>query len=146
MVWNLPLEKLNQGQANLLKVVCMLTKESVFRAQRYFDAVRHEQVVENTDILLREPFRHMVDIYDSAAAKHLTDFMVLRVMLLPEGLKATAELLRTLIRPNDQMGLGLRKDAVYVLLSNATSDEGEFVIERLAGVGLTAVNANHELI
>ena len=146
MVWNLPLEKLNQGQANLLKVVCMLTKESVFRAQRYFDAVRHEQVVEDTDILLREPFRGMVDIYDSAAAKHLTDFMVLRVMLLPEGLKATAELLRTLIRPNDQLGLGLRKDAVYVLLSNATSDEGEFVIERLAGVGLTAVNANHELI
>jgi nucleoside-diphosphate-sugar epimerase len=146
MVWNLPLEKLNQGQANLLKVICLLTKESVFRAQRYYEMIRNEQHVPDTDVLLREPFRHMVDIYDEAASRRLTDFMVLRVMLLPEGIKATAEVLREHIRPNDYLGLGLRRDAVYVLLSNATPAEGENVIKRLASFGITSVNANHELI
>jgi hypothetical protein len=67
-------------------------------------------------------------------------------MLLPEGIKATAEVLREHIRPNDYLGLGLRRDAVYVLLSNATPAEGENVIKRLASFGITSVNANHELI
>lgn len=146
MVWNLPLEKLNQGQANLLKVICLLTKESVFRAQRYYEAIQHEQHVPDTDVLLREPFKNMVDTYDAAAARHLTDFMVLRVMQLPGGIKPTADRLREHIRPNDFLGLGLRDDAIYVLLSNTTSEEGEAVIKRLASYGFTSANANHELI
>ena len=146
MVWTLPIEKMTLGQANLLTVVARLTQDSVARARRYYEAIRHTRHVEGTDVLLRDPFRKLVDMYDNAAEKRLTEFVVLRVMLLPEGLHETEKILKDNIRPNDYMGLGLRSDAMYVLVSNTDDEGGQRVIERLGKAGLTSVNANHELI
>ena len=146
MIWTLPLEKMTLGQANLLEVACRLMQESTMRARQYYTAIQHTQCVPNTDVLLREPFRHMVDMYDDAVEKKLTEFSVLRVMLNEEGLEATAHLLKNTLRVNDYYGLGYRTDAIYVLLPNTDAIGSERTIERLAEVGLKAFIANHELI
>ena len=146
MVWTLPIEKMTMGQANLLTVACRLTQDSVLRARHYYQAVRHEQTYEDTTVLLREPFRRLVDIFDQAAEKKLTEFLALRFDNIPEKDKKEEALrLAKVVRQNDQLGLG-KNGHIYAVISNTPISGAERAIERFKEKGFTAVIADHELI
>lgn len=146
MIWTLPVEKLTLGQANLLTIVCRLTKDSVLRARHYYMEIQQDQHYGETSVLLREPFRRLVDMFDWAEEHRLTEFIILRVYYTDGGLLDTAERLESLVRPNDYRGMGLREDAIYVIITNTSVTDAEMIIDRLAENGIRAVIAEHELI
>ena len=142
MVWTLPMEKMTMGQANLLTVTCLLMRDSVFRARNYYEAVRHTQVVGNTPVLQREPYRRLLDTYEDAVSRRLTVFALLKIGCY-EDLGEIWGKLSTLVRANDYPGLG-KDGTLYVLISNTDHSGAEIVAERLKRYGIAASVADPE--
>ena len=84
MIWRLPWEKMTLGQANLLTVTDALIRDAVLRANRYLDAVRNERFIGNSPVLNEMVFSALVQAYENAERRGLTEYSLVWVEMPAE--------------------------------------------------------------
>ena len=136
-VWGIPLERLNLGLANMLKVVSYLIQNAVLRANRYQEALEKERYREGTQILESRAFSNLVKAYLKAQDRNLTQCSLLEIKGNREEITKT-EAIEKLLRGTDYIG-ELADGKLYILLSNTDYTGSQKVIERLNGIGYEAI-------
>ncbi len=129
MVWGISWDRMTLGQANLLTVVSYLIQNAVLRANRYMSALEEKRYVEDTRILEPEAFSSLVDAYQKAKKRNLTECTLLHILEKPEYAEKAAEVLKDNLRQSDYMGK-LKDGELYVLLSNTNHVEAGVVVHR----------------
>lgn len=138
MVWGLPWERMNLGQANMLKVTGYLIQNSVLRAERYLDAVTSTRYEQGTDILESDAFTRLLKGFISAQKRNLAVCSVLKIGgYLLNGDKEAAREVADALRNTDYLGR-MNDNGLYVLLTNTSEENAVSVIERIRRKDLTA--------
>jgi len=134
MVWGIPWERMNLGQANMLTVVGYLIQNAVIRANRFIEVLRHERYVEGTNVLETRAFRSLVNAYINAFHKGLAEYTLLSVNCNDEDQYAVAAKLQAHMRQTDSFGI-LEDENLYVLLTNTPQKDASFVMNRFSESG-----------
>ena len=134
MVWGIPWERMTLGQANLLVVISFLIQNAVLRAGRYMAALEQQRYLEDTNILEPEAFTSLVEAYQKARKKNLTECTLLQIQTGQENFERAGKVLTKNLRQTDYLGTML-DGRLYVLLSNTVREEAEIVINRFADAG-----------
>ena len=138
MVWTKNLHKVNQYECDMLAIVCRLIESSMIRANRYLDAVRHENYIEGTRILKEGPFLESYHHYLEGSSQGVFHFSLL--YLAPE--EADTDAVQRMTRDTDV--LGMAGGAVYILLPFANEGDSAFVVKRFAEAGMNVVSVPKE--
>lgn len=133
MVWGIPWDCMNQGQANMLRIAGYLIQNAVVRANRYMDALEQERYLGGTNILDNEAFDSLLNAFMSAESKGLTKASVLKIDCLPSQNQAAGDALGSKLRQTDF--LGIHAGRLYALLSNTDEKDADFVINRFKEAG-----------
>ena len=134
MVWGIPWERMTLSQANMLVIIGYLIQNAVIRANRYLEALEKERYMEGTRVLETEAFVSLVRAYLSARNKGLTECTVLQLTYKDVDLEKAGTDLSKLIRQSDYLG-EMPDGYLYVLLSNTSTHDAEFVLKRFANAG-----------
>ncbi len=132
MAWGIPWEAMTLGQANLMSIVGSLIREAVLRAGQYMKALESQRYEEGSNILNRQSFSALIQMFRTAQARGLTDCTLLRY----EGENAIARAgeIGALLRQSDYLG-SMGDGDLYILLPNADVNDAQFAIKRLAAHG-----------
>jgi len=135
-VWGLSWEQMTLGQSNQLTIVGSLIQNAVLRANKYMDALEHQRYVADSRMLVPEAFATLVNAHLQAGDKGLTECTLLRILSsVNEGDRiADGKLLVSKLRLSDYVGT-LSDGNLYVLLTNTTNKDADFVIQRFAALG-----------
>jgi hypothetical protein len=139
MVWGIPWDRMNLGQANMLRIAGYLIQNAVLRANRYMDALENTRYESGTDVLSVDAFSSLVRAFISAEQRDLTECCILRVdseKPVDEDKMATA--VGKTLRNSDYLGR-LPDGGLYILLSNTSDENAGYVINRIKGEGYRAV-------
>lgn len=128
MIWKLPWEKMTLGQANLLAVTGALIQNATLRANRYLEALHQERFEGDTPILKAEAFESMLEAYQRAEERSLTEFTVLQADLGGRDPEEVGREVAKAMRANDFVGHG-KDGGIYMLLTN-TDDAGAQIVAR----------------
>lgn len=134
MIWGLSWERMTLGQANFLMVVSYLIQNAVLRANRYMQALQEKRYLADTNILEEEAFGSLVNAYQKAKNRNLTECTLLKIEESAEQCKQTGKILEGNLRHSDYLGR-LSDGGLYVLLANTNTDEAEIVIQRFREKG-----------
>ncbi len=140
MVWGIPWDHMNLGQANMLKVIGLLIQNAVVRANNFMDALEQQRYLEGTRILETGAFTSLVRAFLNAQRRELTIATVLRLNFKNVGDTRELETASHMIRSSDYMG-SLSDKNYYLLLSNTDREAAKFVIDRFdkKGIGTTVM-------
>jgi nucleoside-diphosphate-sugar epimerase len=139
MVWGIPWERMNIGEANLFTVVSFLIRNAMLRANRYQRAMEKEKYRPGTHILEKETFRSLVRAYLDAQRKELTECALLSVDVSKEQTDAAvSEKLEKALRSTDYIGEA-EPGSLYVLLPNTDQAGVQNVLHRMKAIGCKAV-------
>jgi hypothetical protein len=138
MVWGVPWERMNIGEANLLTVVSFLIRNAVLRANRYQKALEKEKYCPGTHILERDTFRSLVKAYLKAQKKQLTECALLAVEVTQGQLENASQKLEKALRSTDYIGEA-EPGKLYILLPNTDNTGVENVQKRIEDLGGIAV-------
>lgn len=130
MVWTIPWERMTLGQANQLVVIGSLIQDAVVRASRYISALEEERYINGTKMLDADAFGGLVTAYINAQKKGLTDCMILRLRDSENMPDDIGNQLAETLRDHDYAGR-LEDNRIYILLSNATRVDAQYVMKRL---------------
>ncbi|MCR5452830.1 MAG: sugar nucleotide-binding protein [Lachnospiraceae bacterium] len=138
MVWGIPWDRMNLGQANMLRIAGYLIQNSVLRANRYMDALENTRYEGETDVLAVDAFTALVRAFTSAEQRDLTECCILKVESKGKGDEdAMAAAVGKTLRNSDYLGR-LSDGGLYTLLSNTSDENAEYVINRIKGEGYRA--------
>ncbi len=138
MVWGIPWDRMNLGQANMLRIAGFLIQNAVLRANRYMDALEKERYVSGTQMLDEEAFSTLLKAFVSAEQRDLTECCVLKITGIPEsGEEDCARAIVAILRNSDYFGK-LPDGHLYALLSNTSRENAAFVIGRIEKAGYGA--------
>jgi hypothetical protein len=137
MVWGVPWERMNIGEANLLTVVSYLIRNAVMRANRYQKALERDKYRPGTHILERDTFRSLVKAYLNAQKKNLTECALLDVDVTFGQVEAVSEKLEKALRSTDYIG-EIEPGQLYVLLPNTDQSGVQNVMHRIEELGCKA--------
>lgn len=129
LCYQVPFQNLTLSYRNLIDVMTRLINSSLDRSFGYIDAVQLDRYVGNTNALKQDYFERIVMQKEQAKVELNIPYTLLHIRdsLTDTVLHSVDATLRT----TDY--LGYRDDnELYALLSNATVDESQIVIERLA--------------
>lgn len=129
-VWNVPWENMTLSQANLLTVTGLMIRDFVDRAKKYMARMEYRRYAENCHIMEVEAFETKRAAFQSAAARHLTEY---RLLEIKEKIAFTAEdyeRLDGLLRQTDNIGYN-RDGKLIVLLANSDDEARNAVSARL---------------
>lgn len=137
LIENMDFEKLTLYYYNLFKVVVSLVSSAITKAYLYEQAIIENSYHIGTMIMKEEQFRKLFIIRQEAASNHLSEFTILYVedSFDFETCKLKSKMIAEKIRENDYIGFW-EDGKMYVLLSNTSEKDAEFVIERLLKVGV----------
>jgi nucleoside-diphosphate-sugar epimerase len=139
MVWGIPWERMNIGEANLFTIVSFLIRNAMLRANRYQRAMEKEKYRPGTHILEKETFRSLVKAYLEAQRKELTECALLSVDVSKEQTDAdVSEKLEKALRSTDYIGEA-ESGSLYVLLPNTDQAGVQNVLHRMKAIGCKAV-------
>ncbi|RHB49586.1 hypothetical protein DW881_07250 [Exiguobacterium sp. AM39-5BH] len=129
LCYQVPFQNLTLSYRNLIDVMTRLINSSLDRSFGYIDAVQLDRYVGNTNALKQDYFERIVIQKEQAKVELNIPYTLLHIR---ESLTDTVlHSVDATLRTTDY--LGYRDDnELYALLSNATMDESQIVIERLA--------------
>ena len=141
MVWGIPWERMTLGQANLLKVISYLIQNAVLRSNRYMAALKSQRYIGDTKIMEMEAFSSLVNAYENAKLKGLTECTLLCLDARIEEYREIGDRVSEMLRQTDYLGvLGDKK--LYILLANTNSKDAEPVINRFEAQGLNVARSD----
>lgn len=129
LCYQVPFQNLTLSYRNLIDVMTRLINSSLDRSFGYIDAVQLDRYVGNTNALKQDYFERIVTQKEQAKRELNIPYTLLHIR---DSLTDTViHSVDATLRTTDY--LGYREDnELYALLSNATVDESQIVIERLA--------------
>jgi len=135
-VWGLSWEQMTLGQSNQLTIISSLIQNAVLRANKYMEALEQQRYVADSRMLVEDAFATLVSAHMQASDKGLTECTLLRILTsMHDGDQvADGTLLASKLRLSDYVGT-LADNQLYVLLSNTSNKDADFVINRFAGLG-----------
>lgn len=136
MVWGIPWEFMNLGQANMLRVAGLLIQNSTIQGNRYMAALEEKRYVSGTSLLENEAFSSLLRAYIKARDKGLTECCVLEIDVENEKAEEAGTALSKKLRQSDF--IGFKDSKLYALLSNTSKNDADFVIDRFFEVGYRA--------
>ena len=129
---------------NLFKVLCGLIQASLLRSLQVKKIQHAEQCVPGTFRLLKpEVFRHEVEVAEKLQEEHVSCYQLIRIDCGNLTVEEAEQSILGKIRENDEIGLW-KDGSIWLLLTQAFSENLHFVIERLESTGLS-VQAKEEL-
>lgn len=134
MIWGIPWERMTLGQANQLVVISALIQNAVLRANRYMSALEDKRYVGDSRMLEQGAFTALMSAYLKAEARGLTECTVLKIDADPAKYNEVGAALATKLRNSDYIGT-LEDGCLYSLLSNTSTEDARFVINRFKEVG-----------
>lgn len=134
MIWGLPWERMTLGQANMLTVIGYLIQNAVVRANRYLAALEEQRYIQGTDILEEGAFTSLVKAYLQARSKELTECTMIAVDTGGMAQEEASRILKHKVRQSDYLGR-LNDGNLYVLLSNTSQEDADFVKKRFVDAG-----------
>lgn len=134
MVWGIPWERMNLGQANMLKIVGYLIQNAVIRANNYMEALEEKRYVSESQILEEEAFSSLARAYMNAKAKGLTECTIVRIDTTEDNYQQAGAIIGGKLRNTDYLGR-MSDGNLHVLLSNTNQKDAEFVLKRFAETG-----------
>lgn len=134
MIWGISWERMTLGQANRLVVISYLIQNAVVSANRYMESLEHQRYIEGTSILEAEAFGVLVQAFQSAKARGLTECSILEIEVPAEQYEEAGAALRKKLRQSDYLGR-LKDGKLYVLLSNTDSASAQVVIDKFEETG-----------
>lgn len=134
MVWGIPWERMTLGQANMLTVIGYLIQNAVVRANRYLGALEQQRYIAGTQILEEEAFTSLVKAYLQARSKELTECTMICVDTGTMTQEEVSAALSSKVRQSDFLGR-LNDGRLYVLLSNTSNADADFVKKRFMEAG-----------
>jgi len=132
MVWGIPWEAMTLGQANMMSIVGSLIREAVLRAGQYMKALESQRYEKDSNILNKQAFSALVQMFQSAQARGLTDCTLLRYA--GENAISKSGEIGAFLRQSDYLG-SMEDGSLYILLPNADAGDAQFVIKRFADKG-----------
>ncbi|TCI64068.1 NAD-dependent epimerase/dehydratase family protein [Exiguobacterium sp. SH3S1] len=129
LCYQVPFQNLTLSYRNLIDVMTRLINSSLDRSFGYIDAVQLDRYVRNTNALKQDYFERIVIQKEQGKIELNIPYTLLHIRnsITDNVIHSVDSTLRT----TDY--LGYRDDnELYALLSNATADESQIVIERLA--------------
>lgn len=135
-VWGLSWEQMTLGQSNQLTIISSLIQNAVLRANKYVEALEQHRYVADSRMLVTDAFSTLVSAHMQASDKGLTECTLLRVLTsMNDGDQvADGTVLASKLRLSDYVGT-LSDNKLYVLLSNTSNKDADFVINRFAALG-----------
>ena len=133
-VWGLSWEQMTLGQSNQLAIISSLIQNAVLRADRYMEALEQQRHVAGSTMLVTDAFTKLVKAHMQASDKGLTECTLLRVLTSSGNPYEDGKVLSSKLRLSDYVGT-LEDGSLYVLLSNTTRKDADFVINRFKSMG-----------
>ena len=131
MIWTLPFENNNLYQVNIFGIVCKLIERSLNIGYEYIESISRNYNKKNDNIVDRESFNKIVNLYKAGAEENIVDFFLIGVEIDTDIDRSEFnEILKSCIRETDFIGEG-KKDTMRILLTNTNEEQSKFVIERL---------------
>jgi UDP-glucuronate decarboxylase len=143
-LYHIQFEQLTLHYQNLLKVVVNLISTSLTRAYDYLLATNQERYIEGTMILKPDYFSKLLENKESMKEQLGIDFAVIELLWTPD-MNQTLQLLESSLRTTDYIGMN-KQGQTFILFSNTTEQEADYVISRLKRLSLPVTIANKEYI
>ncbi|WP_214825779.1 NAD-dependent epimerase/dehydratase family protein [Exiguobacterium algae] len=135
LCYDVPFQNLTLSYRNLIDVMTRLINTSLDRSFGYIDAVQFDRYVADTNALKSEYFERILVQKEQAKRELHIPYTLLHIQ--EAASEEVARSVETTLRTTDY--LGYRTDGrLYALLSNATREESQIVIDRLAHKAIQA--------
>ncbi|WP_166242816.1 NAD-dependent epimerase/dehydratase family protein [Paenibacillus turpanensis] len=121
---------------NLLKIVADLISSTLTRAHSYVEATSGTRFIEGTSILKDEVFAGIVESKQAAKNRYGIEFILLSAGTSSSLSEESKSRIPSLLRETDYTGLGSDGE-LYVLLSNSSLTEAQFVLDRFSKNGIS---------
>lgn len=136
MVWSLPFENNNLYQRNVFGVLCKLIERSLTIAYEYMDNISKSYNGKADNILGKEAFEKILEIYNIGLEQGIAEFFLMRVKKsIDMSNDEFTEILRKNVRETDYIGEDTL-DTMKVLLANTNEEESVYVRNRLESNGI----------
>ena len=136
MIWGLSWDAMTLGTANMLAITASLIQNAVLRAERYLEALEEERYSSRYGVLEEEAFAGLLEIYENARKKQLTNYTLLQVENDGELSENIGAELSKYLRQSDYVGF-MNGENVCILLANTKKENAFVVVERLRTYGYT---------
>ena len=133
MAWGIPWERMTLGQANILTSISYLIQNAVVRASRYITTLENRRYQEDAHMMEEDVFTSLVRVFMDAKNKELTECSIIRLEV-QDHYEETAKAVSSKLRQSDFIGI-LDDGNMYILLSNADSNDAGFVMDRIQNEG-----------
>lgn len=138
----LPYECETLYHANLLKTMSLLLRDVMEKALEYEELSRAERYVAGTEILKPEAFRKRVLLAEEKAEKCVAEYCVVE-LAYSGSLEETAAIAGQMLRVADCLGTD-GEGKLFALLDNTGPENLEFLQDRLAACGITALPVSED--
>lgn len=129
LCYKVPFQNLTLSYRNLIDVMTRLINSSLDRSFGYIDAVQLDRYVGNTNAMKQTYFERIIIQKEQAKVELNIPYTLLHIReSLTENIVHSVD---STLRTTDYLGYRFDNE-LYALLSNATSEESQIVIERLA--------------
>lgn len=129
LCYDVPFHNLTLSYRNLIDVMVRLINSSLDRSLGYIHAIQFDRYVGNTNALKEEYFERIIAQKEQALQELNIPYSL--VLIEEHHDEAIIQSIETTLRTTDY--LGFRTDGrLYAILSNATKEESQIVIDRLA--------------
>ena len=135
LLWSIPFERMTIGESDRLIVVSKLIQKAVKRSAAYLDLLRNERYQQDSPSLRAEAFEELVSTYHDAGSRHLTEYILLRVVSAETNLIKAGQTIADTLRATDYSGY--RYDgSLYILLTSTDRRGCGFVQRNLEKKGI----------
>ena len=136
MIWTLPFENNNLYQTNVFGIVCKLIERSLNIGYEYIESISKNFNKKNDNVVDKESFGKIVDLYKTGAEDNIVDYYLLKVNKQSDmSEEEFQEILKRSIRETDFIGENEEND-MYVLLTNTNKEQSIHAINRLEKNGI----------
>lgn len=135
LCYEVPFQNLTLSYRNLIDVMIRLINSSLDRSLGYIHAIQSDRYVGNTNALKQEYFERILTQKEQAQQELNIPYTLL--LIAEDNNESVIQSTDTTLRTTDYLGFRTDK-RLYAILSNATKEESQIVIERLARKAIRA--------
>ncbi|MEJ6528738.1 MULTISPECIES: NAD-dependent epimerase/dehydratase family protein [unclassified Exiguobacterium] len=135
LCYEVPFQNLTLSYRNLIDVMIRLINSSLDRSLGYIHAIQSDRYVGNTNALKQEYFERILIQKEQAQQELNIPYTLL--LIAEDNSESVIQSTDTTLRTTDYLGFRT-DDRLYAILSNATKEESQIVIERLARKAIRA--------
>lgn len=139
----LSFESFSLYHQNLFRITTDLITSALNKATTYISATESQRYVENTMILKPEVFNEILTSKKQAYDQHQVPYLLLHADVNNLSYSDAAEYLSSKLRETDYIGFD-NQDRLLILLSNASEDDEQIIINRLEHESINLAIVNKE--